>query len=502
LVDNLLNIVVLFRAGRASSSVQMLTDLIGTMFGVGAMIAYERVLRTKYVDDEMRLRAQEQLASYLFHELRNHQNVQSGTLDIVGEHTIVTPHSPLSAEDVKLVAETRVHAWHAGQIIANMLDFTKLRAGKLKVASERFELVGFLDECVLLVQHMARAKEGAVSLDALVEFGRQPRWLLGPGHLLKQVVVNLLTNALKYTAAGRVRLRATLSGPDHAQWPPVVIRIEDTGCGIPEDKLSAIFQPFEHGYKPGTGLGLPLCKDILDTIGSRLTVSHRPLGGSVFFFALNCPAAPASELAPATALTPPKALAATAPPRATTAVDASPAGASSDAVDAAHPVDTVPAALGAPGGSAVRVLVADDLRMNRLLLIRQLRQIAPHARIDEVADGEGALAALLEAQQTTAPFDIAFLDEFFSADGLLGTEVTHRFREAEVKLALDNSGDGGTSLTRRLLIIGCTGGLGDTAYDERAHAAGQDHVLGKPMPTTDRLAKLLHVMRPGLLPVS
>ena len=452
-------------------------NYLGYLFGIASSRAYESVVRDNYVSEEMRLRAQEQLASYLFHELRNHQNVQSGALNLVAEHAERAPREPFPADSLMLLTEARVHAWQSEMIISNMLDYTKLRAGKLRLTTDPFDLIELLNECVLLVRHMARQKPELL-LDVRADVGVVPVKLQGPAHLLKQVIINLLTNAVKYTSTGHVLLRATLSGPNEGQVPPIVISVEDTGLGISPDKLLTIFEPFEQGYKPGTGLGLPFCKDVIEKMGSKLSVSSNPLGGSIFSFGLNCSVAP--PMSPA-------------PPAAPTTSPATPAAPTTSPATSAPAISSQSSCEGAlVCRRAIRVLIADDMRLNRLVLGRQFKDVAPHALVTEESDGEAALATLSSACPE-APFDIAFLDEHYSVDGLKGTEVTRRFRDVEARLhAMD------TCPARRLLIIGCTGSLNDPGHDEAAYAAGQDLILGKPIPSAAYMAQAICKLRPDL----
>lgn len=453
-VDILLNAMVLPK-DHAPESLSLATTLLAIVFGICSTRVYERSRRTNYVSEEMRLRAQEQLASYLFHELRNHQSAQLGVLEIVAEHVERAPHEPFPAHDITLLAEARVHAWQGGRVISNMLDFAKLRAGKLELTADPFDLIELLEECVLLVRHVQRQKPDLL-VYVRAEVGDAPMKLQGPVTLLKQVIVNLLTNAIKYTSTGHVLLRATL--PDDGVAPPIVIAIEDTGSGIAPDKLTTIFEPFEQGYQPGTGIGLPLCKDVLETMGSTLTVSQPPSGGSVFSFMLKCGVAP------------------TTPP---TTLDAS----RSSLCQAAS-----------PRGRAIRVLIADNLRLNRVMLGRKVKELAPHAIIREESDGEAALATLSSACPEE-PFDIAFLDEYYDlSDGLKGTDVTRQYRNVE---ASRNALDARTA--RRLLIIGCSGSIGDEGYNETAYAAGQDLVFAKPIPSAAQMAKAINEAQSNLL---
>ena len=435
--------------------VATLVPMLLFALSAAAMRAYELALRAAFQEGQLRLKAHEQLASYLFHELRNDMNATTGALEQIYE-AVTTGHSTLPADVWAITTDAVTHAHHASSVVANMLDFAQLRASKLVLPRETVRVQDVFDESATLVKHLLRGKADAVRLDvqhAAHDGSAIPRVLCSRAHLL-QVLVNLLTNACKYTERGQIVLSAHLvPSPDCVQvhtggsasprvpdTPPLeaaTIRfaVRDTGVGMSDALRSRLFEPFEKGYKPGTGLGLPLANELVRLMGGQLTVSSSPSGGSQFSFTLTLPLAMEHEAA-----------------RAQTTVNAKAAGAE-----------------GAGGGfaSGLRLLVADDSKVNRAILIRSLRKLLPSPVVTEATSGEEALERL-----TSSAFDIAFLDQYYSssADALVGTDVTRRYREAELSTAAP---------TRRLLILGITGNSGDPEHRALAAASGQDAVWGR-----------------------
>ena len=504
LVNQVLNGLMVFRSNR----IAMLSTL-GTWFtaysaGLASTWAYASVMRNSSMAKKEQLmpRCKEQVAAaYAFHELRNHQNVQAGVLKVLMEEQEAWQGKCQQSELASMVANALVHSQHGCHVIENMLNFTKLQAGKLELAQVPFELVEMLNECVTLVKHML-LKESTVELLVQLEVGSTTTKLIGPVTLLKQILVNLLTNAIKYTSDGYVLIRATVDGhtipravgpPGTARSsgtvgakntnmtvdnsmaeppPPIVLHVEDTGCGIPKERLSTVFEPFEQGFKHGTGLGLPFCKEALAFMGSHLTVSSLNPCGTMCSFPLVCEAAPHESVLAASIGT------------STHVLTPLPTAVSTSAVTTSAPFVDAP-----------RVLLADDLKINRMILAAMLKRVWKDVVIEQVGSGEQALEALQSALQMDASFDYAFLDEHYSGDSMTGIEVTCRYRETEAARRLL-----GPQAVKPVIIVGCTGSSGVDRHDEAAQAAGQDLVIGKPLPDVHQLKKLLlqawHTRRP------
>ena len=402
----------------------------------------------------------------------------------------------LPAEEAGMVRDARLHARHAAQVVTNMLDFTKLRAGELVLPTDvPFAVQALCEECCTLVSHLVSSKPVALRVDC----GELPPglWLAGAPFHLTQVLVNLLTNAIKSTSKGSVTLAARLYGPTigsralaaaAAAGVEACVRftVTDTGKGVPAELRRRIFEPFASGsdvssstggaslsgttsptptVQRGTGLGLPLCTGLVRLMGGSLELDSPPAGGAAFSFCatlgrVDAAAAAARGASPV----------AERPPHLVSPSKVSPKT-SSSATSSAGPSPV------ARTYSALRVLVADDSTINRKLLVRRLSIELPGAQVAQAVTGEEALAMLVPADGGAAPFDVAFLDEHYGVDGgLRGTDVTRLAREHERRRV------GAEAVARRLVLVGTTGDASAPGHDALARESGQDIVLGKPMP--------------------
>ncbi|HVE95325.1 MAG TPA: ATP-binding protein [Acidimicrobiales bacterium] len=172
-------------------------------------------------------------------------------------------------------------------IINDILDFSKIEAGKLELESVDFDLSRALHEVTSLVAASARAKGLAVT----AEFSPDaPRWLSGDVGRLRQVVLNLVSNAVKFTAEGGVVIRVRPSSKVAANGlQGVRLEVEDTGVGIAEADRHRLFEPFSQADASttrrygGTGLGLAICSRLVAEMGGTMGVQDRPGGGTVFW---------------------------------------------------------------------------------------------------------------------------------------------------------------------------------------------------------------------------
>ena len=158
-------------------------------------------------------------------------------------------------------------------LINEILDISKAEAGKLTIERAEYDTLTMLREIRLLV--IQKAEEKGLELDFRIDPGL-PRKLVGDQARIKQMAVNLLTNAVKYTQTGFVRLTACMESDT------LVIQIADSGCGIPPQKLPLIFNNFERigAVGDGVGLGLPITKNIAEIMGGAITAKSSPLPGS------------------------------------------------------------------------------------------------------------------------------------------------------------------------------------------------------------------------------
>nr|WP_186329886.1 response regulator [Variovorax boronicumulans] len=176
-------------------------------------------------------------------------------------------------------------AQHLLQVINDILDISKIEAGKLTLENIEFSLDGVLARAVELVAGQARSK----GLELILDQDHLPRRLRGDPTRLSQILINLLTNAVKFTETGWVRVRGAVVKED-AQRQLVRFEVQDTGPGISHDRQAALFNAFEqadnsssrrHG---GTGLGLALSRQLARAMGGEAGVDSAPGSGSSFWF--------------------------------------------------------------------------------------------------------------------------------------------------------------------------------------------------------------------------
>ena len=171
-------------------------------------------------------------------------------------------------------------------VINDILDFSKIESGKLTLDPVEFELVGCIESAVDTVA--IRAAQKKLELVCIID-PDVPRRLVGDSARFRQVILNLLGNALKFTEEGEVLMRVALVSKE-AGACVIRVSVSDTGIGIPANRLEAIFEPFEQADGSmsrrfgGTGLGLTICKRLVLLMGGAIEVESEPGRGSAFQF--------------------------------------------------------------------------------------------------------------------------------------------------------------------------------------------------------------------------
>ncbi|GAA6140883.1 ATP-binding protein [Hydrogenophaga sp. 5NK40-0174] len=230
------------------------------------------------------------------HEIRNPLNGVLGMSELLGQ-------SKLDATQTEMLDVVRTSGVQLLAVVNDILDFSRIEAGKLELDLHPFALAPCIQDVMRMVELQAAEKQLPLTVDI---DERLPGFVMGDAIRIKQILLNLLNNAVKFTSSGGVTLTVQATSPaDGQSGPQVHFEVSDTGMGISAESMSRLFHPFAQGDSSttrmfgGSGLGLAICHHLVAMMGGQLQVRSTPGQGSHFWFDIDLPAARAPvRLAP------------------------------------------------------------------------------------------------------------------------------------------------------------------------------------------------------------
>lgn len=226
-------------------------------------------------------KAKAEFLATMSHEIRTPMN------GVIGM-TSLLQHTKLSHEQAEYVETIRVSGENLLTVINDILDFSRIEQGKMKLEKSKFDLINAIED-VLTLLSIAAAKKGLE-----LNFSKEtevPRFIVTDEKRLKQVLINLVNNAIKFTNKGEVVVNASVKSHDDSG-VELLFSIKDTGIGIPNDKIDNLFEMFTQADSSmsrkfeGTGLGLPISKNLINLMGGDIWVDSEPEKGSTFSFTI------------------------------------------------------------------------------------------------------------------------------------------------------------------------------------------------------------------------
>lgn len=257
--------------------------IMGTIIDINEQKKYEQKLINEQQNALQAKESRTMLLASISHEIKNHLQGLTGMTEIFTQQK-------LNDDQVKFLKTIDASGQSILSILEDVLDYSKIEAGQIKLKKETFSIHNLIEEVSLLFEKNIHAK--GINYQTIID-NKIPDRLIGDMQRLKQVLVNLLSNANKFTEKGEIILRVKLSKLDEQKDKcTLVFELSDTGPGIPDHQKTIIFSPFSQTdvrqltIKQGTGLGLAISKNLVRLFNGTLHVKDNDKGGAVFWFTL------------------------------------------------------------------------------------------------------------------------------------------------------------------------------------------------------------------------
>ena len=248
--------------------------------------AVEEDLKKALENAEHLAKVKTEFLANMSHEIRTPMNAILGMIHLIWQ-------TELDAKQVNYLDTMEHSAQLLLHVINDILDFSKIEAGKLLLEATFFPLRKVVEEAFAMVKDMIEKKNLGYGLEIAPDI---PPMVFGDAVRLKQILINLLSNAAKFTAEGKVRLEVQLgrrTEDNDIEHVVVMFSVSDTGIGISEEDIDRLFLPFVQSDSSmsrkygGTGLGLAICKNLVEMMGGTIWCNSRKNQGTTFFFTVN-----------------------------------------------------------------------------------------------------------------------------------------------------------------------------------------------------------------------